>query len=539
MLHYSTLLVLILTGAAILLTLRKRRRPSLLSLPPGPKGLPLVGHLFTLPLTKQWETYAGWSQQLGSDIIHLDIAGSSIIVLSSTEAVKELFERRSSLYSDRPESPMRQLMGWGFSVGFMKYGAYQYFSPHVGERWRAHRKLLHDAFNTSANKQFHAQERAAAQVLLRRILQDPHSRCCNVMEHFRHLAGSLVMDITYGIDVRETEDPYINIAEKAMYGLSVASVPGAFLVESLPVLKYVPDWLPGAAFKRKAEEWKKWTCDLLEVPFKETQRNMSLGKAKPSFVSLNLHRLEIEDMGNTEDDKKESVIRGTAGSMYAAGSDTTVAALGTFVLAILLNPDVQQKAQAELDTVLGPGLLPDFSDRDTLPYVTAIVKETLRWRPVTPMAIPHYLSVDDEYRGYRIPAKSVIIGNAWAILHDENMYPNPDNFNPERFLLNGKLNPEMRDPEAAFGFGRRICPGRHVATSTLWITVASILSTFSIRKAKKEDGEVIEPTNEYLPGLVSLLLKIDNQDVVETGPRIGTSEDGLKVRAQEIVLLQL
>ncbi|KAK7031931.1 cytochrome P450 [Favolaschia claudopus] len=496
--HYSTLVVLILTGAALLLTLRKRRRPSLLPLPPGPKRLPLVGHLFTLPLEKQWETYAGWSKQLGSDIIHLDIAGSSIVVLSSTEAVKELFERRSSLYSDRPESPMRQLMSWGFSVGFMKYG----------ERWRAHRKLLHDAFNTSANKQFHAQERAAAQVLLRRILQDPHSRCCNVMKHFRHLAGSLVMDITYGIDVCETEDPYINIAEKAMHGLSVASVPGAFLVESLPVLKYVPDWVPGAGFKRNAKEWKKWTCDLLEVPFKETQRNMRLGKARSSFVSSNLRRLEPEDMESTDKDK-ESVIRGTAGSMYGAGSDTTAAALGTFVPGMLLNPNVQQKAQAELDAVLGLGQLPDFSDRDALPYVTAILKETLRWRPVTPMAIPHYLSVDDQYQGYRIPANSVIIGNAWAILHDENMYPNADNFNPERFLLNGKLNPEIRDPEAAFGFGRRICPGRHVATSTLWITIASILSTFSVRKAKKEDGEVIEPTHQYHPGLVSLPLPFE------------------------------
>ncbi|KAJ7894648.1 cytochrome P450 [Mycena olivaceomarginata] len=91
-----------------------------------------------------------------------------------------------------------------------------------------------------------------------------------------------------------------------------------------------------------------------------------------------------------------------------------------------------------------------------------------------------------------------------ALLQDETMYPNPEAFRPERFLLNGKLNPAIRDPETvAFGFGRRICPGKHMATSTLWITIASILSTFDIRKAVGKDGEVVEPTYEYFPGLVS------------------------------------
>ncbi|KAK7052519.1 cytochrome P450 [Favolaschia claudopus] len=125
-------------------------------------------------------------------------------------------------------------------------------------------------------------------------------------------------------------------------------------------------------------------------------------------------------------------------------------------------------------------------------------------------SLEHCFLPHDEYRGYRIPANSVIIGTHGteysfsAILHDETMYPNPHKFDPERFLLNGKLNPEIRDSaEAAFGFGKRICPGRHVASSTLWITIASVLSTFNVGKATNEDGEVVEPTYEYFPGLVS------------------------------------
>ncbi|KAF7331126.1 Cytochrome P450 [Mycena sanguinolenta] len=155
--------------------------------------------------------------------------------------------------------------------------------------------------------------------------------------------------------------------------------------------------------------------------------------------------------------------------------------MGTFILAMLLNPEVQKKAQAEIDSVR-------FFDG-------GMSRLSL---------FPHRVAVDDEYQGYRIPANSIVIGNAWAILHDDAIYPDPHSFKPERFLLSGgKLNPAIRDPETvAFG----ICPGRHMAVASLWIVVASILSTFNIDKAIGEDGREIEPTHEVSPGMISTLL---------------------------------
>ncbi|KAJ7693215.1 cytochrome P450 [Mycena rosella] len=481
---------------------RWRRNRSRLPLPPGPKKLPLVGNLFDMPAERQWEAYHEWSKKLNSDIIHVDVAGMSIVVLSSMEAIRDLFEKRSSLYSDRPRMPMLvELMGWDFALGLMRYGS----------RWRAHRKLFHDAFNVGAAKQFQPQERAAAHRLLRRILNRPN----DIMEHFRHMTGALIMDVAYGIDVNSPGDRYIGLAQESMHGLSIASLPGKFLVDTIPALKYVPGWFPGAGFQRKAKEWRKVTQELLETPFAHTKRNIALSTAPPSFTSLSLAALESSN--NDETGEQETIIKATAASMYSAGADTTVAALGTFVLAILENAEVQRKAQVELDAVLGPGHLPDFSDEVALPYVSAVVKEVLRWRNVTPIAIPHYLPVDDDYRGYRIPAGStwLIISNLtllfhlMAILHDESMYPDPHAFKPERFLLNGKLNQAVRDPETvAFGFGRRICPGRHMATSSLMITIASILTTMDIKKARDENGEEVQPSHEYFPGLVSSVFRV-------------------------------
>ncbi|KAJ7496489.1 cytochrome P450 [Mycena latifolia] len=472
--------------------IRWKRNRSRLPLPPGPKKLPLVGNLFDMPADRQWEAYRDWSKEFDSDIIHMDVAGTSIVVLSSMEAIRDLFDKRSSLYSDRPRMPMLvELMGWDFGTGSLKYG----------DQWRSHRKIFHEAFNVGAAKRFHPQERAVAHALLRRTLDDPK----DVMHHFRHMAGALIMDIAYGIDV-DSNNQYIDLAEEAMHGLSTASLPGQFLVDTFPVLKYVPSWVPGADFKRKAKHWHKATRRLLELPFAQAKREIALGIAPPSFTSLSLAALE--ESKDNENGRQEALVKATAANMYAAGTDTTVAALGTFILAMLANPEAQKKAQAELDSVIGTGHLPDFTDAAALPYVSAIVKEVLRWRNVGPIAIPHYLSVDDEYRGYRIPAGSIIIGNAWAILNDEDVYPDPDTFKPERFL--GDEYPTVQDPEmAAFGFGRRICPGRHLAVSSLWITIASILATMDIQKARDAHGKEIEPSYEYFPGLVTAPLPFE------------------------------
>ncbi len=92
-----------------------------------------------------------------------------------------------------------------------------------------------------------------------------------------------------------------------------------------------------------------------------------------------------------------------------------------------------------------------------------------------------------------------------AILHDEKVFYDPEEFIPERWLdEDGSLRPDMRDAElAAFGFGRRICPGRHLATASVWIGIASTLSSFDLIKPVDQYGNVIEPKGEYISGLVS------------------------------------
>ncbi|KAJ7855065.1 cytochrome P450 [Mycena leptocephala] len=492
-------LIIYATVSLALYCLRLRRKRFSLPLPPGPRKLPLVGNLFDHPSTFEWETYMEWSKRYSksyqclpswilttwssdSDIIHLNIAGTSIIVLSSTEAAVNLLEKRGRL-------PMvNELMGWDFNFGFMKYG----------EHWRAHRRLFHNTFHTEAARLFRPKELTASHELLRRMLHNPDE----FLGHLRHMAGEIIMSVAYGIDVKPANDPYITQADAALHSLVNALIPGRFLVDSIPLLKYVPAWFPGAGFKRQASTWRSLARSMVDKPFAQAKLNIAMGNAPHSFMASALRTLE--DCADKE--YQEQTIKSTAGTMYTAGTDTTVSALGTFILAMLYNPEAQKKAQAEIDSVVQKGHLPDFDDEESLPYVSAVVKEVLRWRAVTPIGIPHFLPVDDDYQGYRLPAGSMVMANVWAILHDEVMYPDPYAFKPERFLLDGKPNPAIRNPDAAFGFGRRVCPGRHMATSSVWIAVASILATFDITKAVGEDGKVIEPNHDYFSALVTMPL---------------------------------
>jgi len=213
---------------------------------------------------------------------------------------------------------------------------------------------------------------------------------------------------------------------------------------------------------------------------------------------------KINENGDVEE--QERLIQNCAAAMYIATSDTPVSFLGTFFLAMLHSPEAQRKAQEELDTVIGFGNLPNFDDEESLPYVSALCKEIMRWHPVTPIAVPHSSTEEDVYKGYRIPAGSVVVPNVWSILHNEKDYPNPYLFQPERFLTeDGQLNPNVKDPStASFGFGRRICPGRFMATSTIWISVAMILSCFDIKKALDTDGKPIEPSYQYVSSMVTI-----------------------------------
>ncbi|KZT33277.1 cytochrome P450 [Sistotremastrum suecicum HHB10207 ss-3] len=214
----------------------------------------------------------------------------------------------------------------------------------------------------------------------------------------------------------------------------------------------------------------------------------------------------------------EELISGALGITYLVsndegGADTTVSSLDTFMIAMMLNPVVQREAQKSIDEVLQGERLPNLDDRPSLPFLDALFMEIQRWKPVVPGGIAHRSTHDDIYEGILIPKGTMIIFNVMAIMHNPDDFPNPEIFNPYRFLESDgdkhTLKKVENDPlNTAFGYGPRkrvyrICPGRHFATSWLWLEMSTILAIFDISPMIDAAGNDILPDLEYVPAVVS------------------------------------
>nr|BAL05118.1 cytochrome P450 [Phanerodontia chrysosporium] len=448
--------------------------------PPGPKGLPLLGNMFDIPMRYGWETFANWSRLYGSEIVHVQALGKHICVINSAKVAKDLFDGRPHIYSDKEQSVMTQeLSGWKRAWALSPYD----------DEWREYRKLFHQHFRPSAVPQYHHKQTKAVRRLLQLLLDTPE----NFLAHLRYAAGSSLLDVVYSFDALPG-DSRITLVEKAVHTFARLLETGVYLVDVAPILKHIPAWFPGANFKRQAAEYKQLVDDMFKVPYQQFKDAWRRGTAQPCFAASLLADSDPYDAS-----EHEELFINLTGTTYAAGSDTTVAAMGTFMLAMALHPEVQRWVQEELDRVVGRERLPEMADQPALPRVMATVHEVLRWHPPLPLATPHRAMADDVYAGFTIPAGSIVLGNSWAILHDDKTYTNPQTFDPRRFV-----GPNAQPfPEVVFGHGRRECPGRHFALDILFLAVAHVLSVFTIERVDNSDRVIGDTQGLFTPHVLS------------------------------------
>ncbi|KAH8099592.1 cytochrome P450 [Cristinia sonorae] len=469
-----------------------RWRRSRLPLPPGPERWPIIGNVADMPSVRPWETYREWFTKHNSDVIFLDLPLQPTVILGSVEVAVDLLEKRSHLYSDRKQSVMQYLMGWGFNFAAMPYS----------QRWRAHRRMFHQHFHQGVVGKYRPVQLQQTRRFLSWILDSPqHTR-----KHIRHFVTSAIFAVTYGKQISGMDDEYVVIAHTAATGGNMLGVPGAFWIEYVPFLKWMPSWVPGATFKKVAEEYLPWVTQSKERGYNDVKAANLNGTPRPSVANTMLENIRSKYGGTDEEAYYEDIAKGVTGMAYVAGADTTTSAIESFLLAMALFPEVQKQAQAELDRVVGPSRLPEYEDLPNMPYLCAVMMEVMRWMPVLAFGFPHAVTDDDVYQGYRIPKGAMIVPNHWAMLHNPEDYPEPEQFKPERYLnQNGDIDPSVRDPNTiAFGFGRRICPGRHFSNNTLAICIASTLHVFNISAGTDSSGNPVALTTEMTGTLVAV-----------------------------------
>jgi len=406
--------------------------------------------------------------------------------LNSIDSIVELFEKRSKNYSGRPNTEMTRLIGRDVSVVFSQ----------PGERLTRYRKLLHHWVNPNYVKtHVPVQMEEVTKFLLR--LGDSCYDDESVSQLLRRFIGSIALRLAYGDLGEKNHKKFSELGDRAVQFQNQATQPGHWLVNSFPILRIVPPWFPGGHFRKWAIQARAHITELIQEPVLVVQREMSKGRPLHSFTA---HFLGAAEEVN---DEEIDVISCVSNSFYVAGTDTSAAYLNNLILLIALHPEVQLKAQEELDRVLGKERLAVLGDREHLQYIDCIIMEVHRMYPVAPLLF-HSPLEDDTYLGYFIPKGATVYANIWSILNNPKNYPNPEQFYPERFIPSKGLDAPLDPRKLTFGLGRRSCPGQLLGENTVFLTVANALATLNFRAPTSLEGRPLELSGLKLtPGLVS------------------------------------
>lgn len=424
-----------------------------------------------------------WAQEYGP-VYSLMLGTQVLVVLSGDVAVKELLDKRSGIYSDRLDMYIGQTLCSG-NLRLLMMG--------YGPRWRGFRKMVHSLLNVTTSKSYVPYQMLENKQMLHQFLEEP----ADFLKHIRRYSNALTTTMVFGWRTPTYEDPAMKQLFEGFAEFAEINQTGAAgLVDFFPVLRRLPDLLLPA--RKKAKELHRAEKQLYLKHWLNAKTAAKTGQIRPCFCE---GMAEAQKAEGFSDDQAAYI----SGTLLEAGSDTTSSTLYAFILAMVLYPEAQKRAQAELDKAVGPRL-PTMEDEADLPYVRACMKETLRWMPTTILgAVPHAVTRDDEYMGYLIPKGAGVMNNVWSIHMDEKRHPEARRFNPERYLhdtqslYDSAANADGTKRDVfTFGAGRRICPGMHVAERSLFLGISRILWAFDIRPAQDATGQDVLPDQEKL-----------------------------------------
>ncbi|KAK0513963.1 hypothetical protein JMJ35_003685 [Cladonia borealis] len=468
-------LLLLMVGIIVyalrsMFTIGKRGR----RLPPGPSTIPVLGNEHQIPAADGHFLLTEWSRKYGG-IFSLKRFTNTTLVISDRKLIKNLLDKKSNIFSNRPVSIVAELITQGDHLLIMDYG----------DTWRKIRKVVHQYFmEPMCEKQHIHVQHAEAIQMVHDFLVDPE----NHMEHPKRYSNSITNALVFGIRTKTTDSDYMSRLFALMDKWSLVMELGATPpVDSFPLLKWVPQRLLGN-WRTRAKEVGVMMKSLYSEVLHQVEERRERGINRDSFMDRVLDQQEKNQLSRNE-------LYFLGGVLMEGGSDTSSSLILAIILAMIAYPQVQDRAQAEIDAVIGDNRSPEWSDFSKLPYINMIIKESHRWRPVSPLGVAHALAEDYEVDGMLLPKGSTVVLNVWAMHHDERTWKDPQHFIPERFesypgLASSYAASGEWDKRDHFGYGagRRICPGIHLAERNLFIGVAKLLWAF--RFGAKEGADI-------------------------------------------------
>ncbi|KAJ9115440.1 hypothetical protein QFC22_005198 [Naganishia vaughanmartiniae] len=471
---------------------------------PSPPGYPIVGNLPDIIKAANADRLhlliQTWAKEYGP-VVKVSAGRIDQYFINEDKAVKEILDKHSATTSDRPR--------WIYSNEYVCDQKNVLLLSASHPRWKNQRKMINSMVTSpaAADAALPLNNFETAR-FLHAVIADPLANTPqqNVWAKLKRYQYSLFALQTFGFPINNEDSPSIDFIfckrdlsywvpgsgssplnaldtderTDSVFESIKGTLPGARIVETFPILEKLPMALkPWARAGRDAHERDLMWC---RERMQRCKDAIAKGTALPYCTLARL--LQDPKLGGLDSEDEAAYINL---ELIGAAADTSMMTMWGFLEAMLSYPAIQKKAQAEIDATV-PDRLPVWEDLDDMPYLRCIMKEVWRWRPPVALGHPHVAQEDLEYEGIHIPKGAFLHLNAWAIHHSENRHKDPDAFIPERYEGDERssqqsinlADPTQRD-HFAFGAGRRICPGYHVAERSFFVGFSRLLWAFDIK----------------------------------------------------------
>ena len=439
-------------------------------LPPGPRGLPVFGSLLEL----RHDTHLAIDRlaRRYGDICLLRFGSVPTVIISEPALLQEAFGKTE--LADRWVSEIMDILSGQQDLVLAPYG----------EHWRrmqrfANRELL-SARNLNTVRERHI-ETVVNGLVARMADMGDAGQTVSPPELTAQSNSNLMFRAIFGREA-DSSDDFRRLRDTLLGYINwlFATATATNLADYIPWLRFLPNNGVKEAV-RQSEVASSVINSLIDAARSRPGLDLS---APACLVEVMLAQ---EESGEITD----IMTRRLCMDLLIAGTDTSAQTVNWFLLLMANRPEIQAKVHAELDQVIGPDALPTVDDRTRLPYTFACLAESMRYRTIGPLGVPHKASQDTEIGGYRIPAGAQVLGNVYSIHHDPRYWDSPHEFIPERFLpqADGAMPAALTSPSyIPFGTGHRRCPGRRFAETTVWLHITRMLHKLRL---ETPDGETL------------------------------------------------
>ncbi|PAN21465.1 hypothetical protein PAHAL_3G468600 [Panicum hallii] len=470
-----TIVVILVLGSVVR---PRRRQRKALNLPPGPRGWPVFGSLSLLADTLPPHRVLAKLAARYGPLLHLRLGSFHVVVASSADTARLVLKTHDLAFADRPPA------AWGAIIAYNYKGIVQ--TPY-GPYWRMARKLCAtELFSAQLVDKFEPVRAEETRGLTRGLFER-----AGTAVQVKELLMSFTMRNILRMALGEKWSSYYCSAEGEGFRRSLEE---AFAVSG--AVSNVGEWVPWLAWldvqglvrrmKRVHVVFDRFNEQILDEHQEDRRRAGAGGFAARDLVDVLLRLAEEGQEEPTETRLTRAGVKAIVQDILTGGTETAAVTMEWAMVELLHRPDAMAAATSELERVVGRGRWVTESDLPELPYVDAVVKETMRLHPVGPLLIPHQAREDAVVGGYDVPAGARVLVNAWAVGRDPASWPDaPGAFRPERFLAGGSA--EGVDARGAhfqllpFGSGRRMCPAHNLAMREMAATLANLVQGFAWR----------------------------------------------------------